>query len=250
MDEEGAVQYLFNLRQKESDNKDLQLSVKKRSRLSPSEKAELEDQIRDLFKMDCDICSDVKFRSLMDAQKHYRNVHQKGGYLICCGKKFNNTGKVVQHIRHHIDLKANGLPEAEAQIREWFSMKCDICTETVEFQTLLEVRRHYTNVHNTRGYLRGTCCDKKLYSRAAMLNHIRWYTNSDTLRCDQCDKIFSCRFSLKIHIANHTPRNLRAFKCSLCTSRFASAASLRAHVKNIHTLKTGEKFDCDKCTKR
>lgn len=199
--------------------------------------------------MNCDICSDVKFRNVSDAHKHYRSVHQKTGYLMCCGRKFSSNSKIAQHLRHHIDLKENGKPDVEAQIREWFAMKCDICSDgIVEFQSILQMHRHFRQVHNTRGYLRGTCCGKKLRSRAHMLNHIRWHTNSETLRCEQCDKIFTRISTLKIHMANrHTPRE---FNCTLCSSKFALAASLRAHVKYKHTAKTGEKFNCNECTKR
>ncbi|XP_037049995.1 zinc finger protein-like isoform X2 [Bradysia coprophila] len=239
-----------NKGQKVADKKASPRAGKYKPRLSPSEKAKLQEQIRDQFKMNCEICSDVKFMTLVDVHQHYRNVHQQNGYLMCCGKKFSTNATVAEHIRHHNDLKTNGEPEEEAQIREWFAMKCDICSETVEFRTLLEMRRHFRKVHDMRGYLRGTCCSKKLYTRAHMLNHIRWHTNSDSLRCRQCDKIFTRISTLRIHMANyHTPRDSRAFKCTLCPSKFALAALLRAHVSTNHTAKTGESFDCDKCTK-
>lgn len=223
--------------------------------LSSSERIELEGQIRDLFNMNCEICSNVTFGTISDARKHYRRVHQKAGYLMCCGKPFQYTYGIVQHLRHHINLDVNGTPdpEDEDEIREWFDMKCDICGDDnkVEFKALREVQRHFRKVHSMRGYLRSTCCNTKLRSRPNMLNHIRWHKNTGPWKCEECDITFRNKFRLTTHMANrHTPLDAREFNCTLCSSKFALAASLRSHVKNKHTSKTGEKFNCNKCTKR
>ncbi|KAG4067408.1 hypothetical protein HA402_009645 [Bradysia odoriphaga] len=136
--------------------------------------------------------------------------------------------------------------EVDARICEWFTMKCDICND-FSFETLLDVRRHYSMVHKVHGYL--TCCDKKFEARHAMVAHMRRHTNPDTYRCEQCERNFKTKYSFKIHIANHVPIDSRAFKCSSCSSSFPTEAILRLHTKTKHPAETGEKFPCEKCGK-
>ncbi|XP_037044348.1 transcription factor grauzone-like [Bradysia coprophila] len=136
----------------------------------------------------------------------------------------------------------------DAQIRELFSMKCELCTDDdVVFETLLRARQHYRSVHKISGYL--TCCGKKFHRRHLVLNHIRNHVDPDAYRCDQCGKRFQNKFRLRNHIDNHVPLDSRAHKCSLCSSSFGRESLLRLHMKSKHESKTGEKFPCEKCGK-
>ncbi|XP_037037053.1 zinc finger protein 112-like isoform X2 [Bradysia coprophila] len=240
-----------NHRQKNDEYESSRSSVKKSGRLSLSEKLELESHITELFNMNCEICSDVQFRTLLEARKHYRKVHETEGFLMCCNKKFHQRVDVVQHIRHHINLTEHGPSEQmeqEAQIRELFAMKCDVCSDIVNFETLLEVRQHYRKVHKSRGYL--ICCDKKFYRRIKMMNHVRWHTNSDTYSCNECGKRFSSKYALKLHKEYHIPYVSRPFKCSLCPSGFVKEVALKVHIQYKHTSTEEGNFACDKCSKR
>lgn len=136
----------------------------------------------------------------------------------------------------------------DAQIRELFNMKCEICTDDVGFESLLRARQHYRIVHKMNGYL--TCCGKKFHRRHLILNHIRSHVDPDAYSCGQCGKSFQNKFRLRNHIDNHVPLDARAHKCSLCSSSFARPSLLRLHVKSKHESKTGEKFPCEKCDKK
>ncbi len=136
--------------------------------------------------------------------------------------------------------------EQAALIRQFFSLKCDICSDTVKFKTLLKARAHYRRIHKTVYYVK--CCGKKFHRGHQVLKHIRFHT--DPYTCHHCGKILKTKESLQCHIDSHTPLDSRAFKCSSCTSSFPSAARLRSHVKLVHTAITGETFHCDICKKR
>lgn len=215
---------------------------------------EQDAQICDFFTMKCELCvGNVEFDKFLRVRQHYRKVHKMNGYLRCCGLKFEQRGKALEHIDYHKVTQKD--PDAvtpskreqeEAQIREFFAMKCEICTDDVKFETFSKVRQHYLSVHNVNGFL--TCCGIKFEKRWRVLNHIRSHINP--LRCDQCGKICKTKYSLQLHISNHVPLDSRAFKCTLCRSSFASAPVLKLHVKSKHTSKTGEKFPCDKCGKK
>ncbi len=223
--------------------------VKRKVGLSPSEKIELDGQIRELFNMKCEICSDVEFETLLKAKQHYRKVHDTQGYITCCGKKFAFRYEVVGHIRQHINPDTLQL---DRQIRELFNMKCETCSD-VEFETLKLARRHYRKVHEKKGYIKCShqgCCDRKFINRGEILAHIRYHSDPDAYRCTQCNKKFKDQNGLKNRIDNHVPLGSREFKCSLCPSSFVKACTLKHHVQLKHTSKTGEKFPCDKCGKK
>lgn len=212
-----------------------------------------ESQIRDIFEMKCDLCRAVEFKTILEARKHYLAVHKIPGYLICCGGKFYSRKSILSHIHCHKG-SGNGpkvLAQMEkaqqnARIREIFDMKCDLCD--FEFESLLRAKQHYRKVHNIQGgYLR--CCGKKFDKRFGVLDHLRYHTDPDRLRCDQCDKICINRYALKLHKKHHVPLDSRAYKCNLCSSSFMRQCELNGHMKHKHESKTGENFPCEKCGK-
>lgn len=141
----------------------------------------------------------------------------------------------------------------DGQIREFFDMKCDICSD-VEFESLLMVRQHYRTIHSRKGYLK--CCGKKLVQRHEILKHIRYHIDPDSYRCDRCNKTFKDNKTLANHCDTHVPLDLREFKCNLCPKSFVKRHKLRGHIRLYHTFprKTGKEtseqtFACDKCGK-
>lgn len=156
------------------------------------------------------------------------------------------------NIKRKLLLKTNRSAKSEkeeAQIREIFPMKCNICDDVdVSFKTWLEVRSHYRTVHNTSGYL--VCCDRKFSKRYDIMKHVLRHINPKAHQCDQCKRVCSNKYALKSHIAAaHAPRDNRIHKCKLCPSSYVTAGVLREHILNQHS-ESGEQFPCDKCGKR
>ena len=58
------------------------------------------EQIKKHFRMICDLCSHT-FESFKDSLNHYRNVHQRRCYMVCCDKKFFNSYLAVEHCVFH-----------------------------------------------------------------------------------------------------------------------------------------------------
>lgn len=224
------------------------------SKKEQTAKEEENEQIRKSFALKCDICNGDEFESWLKVRQHYRKAHATDGYLTCCGRKFQKRSDIMNHIRHHSstqneDADASsqvGKDDQDKQIREFFSMKCELCVD-VELENLLRVRQHYRKVHQIPGYL--TCCGRKFTKRCKILDHIRYHTNPKALRCDECGKVCKDKNSLKLHISNHVPMESREYKCNLCTSSFTKPWLLKIHMRSKHTSKTGEDFPCDKCDK-
>ncbi|KAJ6641733.1 Transcription factor grauzone [Pseudolycoriella hygida] len=129
--------------------------------------------------------------------------------------------------------------EEDAQIREYFTMSCEICSSP--FKTYHNAKRHYRVVHKIRGYL--ICsCGRKFIRRGGVLSHISFHLNPDEFRCNQCDKRFSDKSTLKTHIRNHEPISSRAFKCDLCPRSFTIKCRLLSHQQFVHCP-----VKCDEC---
>ncbi|KAG4070939.1 hypothetical protein HA402_001376 [Bradysia odoriphaga] len=152
---------------------------------------------------------------------------------------FDKPNKYTLHSRSEIEKQ-------DAEIRKFFRMKCEICSD-VELDTLKKARKHYRQVHKTRGYL--ICCGMKFKFRYRMLDHIQFHVNPDGHRCEQCGRSFKDKHRLKMHMKIHIPLNLRGHKCSLCSKICTTAASLKHHVQHIHPTDSSETFPCNQCDK-
>lgn len=73
-------------------------------------------------------------------------------------------------------LKEN---QEDIQIREFYDFKCEICLS--QHSSLIEIKKHYLDEHNYKyGYV--LCCNKKLYERHLLLEHLLWHTNPNEFK--------------------------------------------------------------------
>lgn len=70
--------------------------------------------------------------------------------------------------------------QSDAQIREFIKMNCDLCRNDDVFMTFKELQEHYAEAHQTRGYI--MCCEKKIYRKDRILNHITNHVNPDAFK--------------------------------------------------------------------
>lgn len=54
----------------------------------------------------CDICSDRKFHSFSDVQRHFWAEHDQNGYVRCCNRKFRRLARILQHCQWHENPEA------------------------------------------------------------------------------------------------------------------------------------------------
>jgi KRAB domain-containing zinc finger protein len=79
-------------------------------------------------------------------------------------------------------------------------------------------------------------------------NHIKQvHENAEKKKfhCLECDKKFSCKSKLKIHVSA-VHQNSKPFACDICNMKFTQKGGLMNHEKEIHA-KT--KTECPKCKK-
>jgi len=115
-------------------------------------------------------------------------------------------------------------------------------------------------------------CDFATNKKQRLTNHLTVHGIGDRFKCDQCDKDFSRKGHLNMHIKSHTPcpqkcnqcgkmcktaSNLkhhildmhleRRVKCDECEKMFSTIRRLNRHKKAVHVLKS---FKCDQCKYR
>ncbi|XP_065086548.1 transcription factor grauzone-like [Ochlerotatus camptorhynchus] len=122
-------------------------------------------------------------------------------------------------------------PSIDELVLQHYKLSCDLCSEPLEDFT--ELRKHYKYVHDEQGYLK--CCNKKIFKKCWMVEHIQLHLNPDAFHCDICNKSYSSSKVLKEHTKEvHSPNESRPFKCDTCLKPFVSNAHLNAHIMVAH----------------
>lgn len=84
-----------------------------------------------------------------------------------------------------------------------------------------------------------TCalCDMKFIGHKWYDKHMKSRHSSKCaeLACSKCPKRFNKRYNLKEHENIHLPDDMRFIKCPECDRKYRTAASLRSHIRFVHT---------------
>ncbi|XP_055610583.1 transcription factor grauzone-like [Uranotaenia lowii] len=132
------------------------------------------------------------------------------------------------------------IEEEDRKILEYFKFVCELCHEQSE--TFIDLRRHFRDRHDQKGYQR--CCNKKLFKRCHLLEHIQVHLNPNIYGCDACTKSFSSKEYLQLHkMQAHETIVERPYKCDKCPKSFVQKGQLSSHMGR-HQL-----YPCTKCDK-
>ncbi|XP_050415750.1 zinc finger protein Xfin [Patella vulgata] len=86
-------------------------------------------------------------------------------------------------------------------------------------------------------------CGSEFSSEANMKSHMAYHKNTETFKCDECDKVFARGGYLREH-KQRIHCQSRPHVCPICPKAFAQTRNLRLHMR-IHT---GEKpYKCSTC---
>ena len=67
--------------------------------------------------------------------------------------------------------------------------------------------------------------------------------------CSQCSGVFKSHINLKRHISKvHLKNEEKAFRCETCDRKYSYKSNLNLHLRNAHSNKTGT-FQCKSCSK-
>ena len=94
-----------------------------------------DQRIRETATMTCDYCME-QVEGFREAKIHYKEEHGITGYISCCGKKFKQKCRLIDHVNKHYDL----------------SYECQVCQKSFDTKTYLvkhmachEVEKQYVS---------------------------------------------------------------------------------------------------------
>lgn len=176
----------------------------------------------------CDDCD----RAFSDKSTLRRHIitHTGTKRFVCpkCDKRFTRNEHLRQHMYIHTCEKL---------------YECEICHKTFRQRS---TRKNHMLLHRAdTGFKCETCGD--VFGRQTLYDkHVLWCVgnNEDGFKCDQCDKRFQDRNSLKRHQIIHSEE--RPFKCEHCAQTFNDRSVLRRHTFT-HTDR--KPYQCHICQK-
>ncbi|XP_058464836.1 zinc finger protein 62 homolog [Malaya genurostris] len=162
--------------------------------------------------------------------------------------------------------KVRRLKEENRKIKEFFTLNCEICTES--FDSFDKLQRHTRKIHKTQGTIK--CCNRIFYKKCRILDHINSHVNPNQYHCNICNKNYNDKYYLDLHRLRMHNTGKKPFKCDKCAQTFhkeyllkahlsthiqvqcsichkilASASTLRTHMIHMHS--EDSKLICDSC---
>ena len=181
----------------------------------------------------CDICGDKKFTATA-LSIHIESKHQDDLPCPQCGLMFATKTS----LNHHI-----GKNHGEYEI-----IQCEKCEFTTRVASIM--RTHFKRKHMAD--MKKTCevCGETFKELHLHLNRTACGKSDKTFHCDQCDKAFFTRPSLKQHIKRvHDTVRVKDKFCSQCSYSTYSNYNLKLHVTSVHQGNILVKQACPYCDK-
>ncbi|XP_059612675.1 transcription factor grauzone-like [Phlebotomus argentipes] len=219
-------------------------------------------KIEEFFKMDCNLCQQ-SYTKLRDLQAHYREVHKRKGYVVCCNVKFNRPSKILQHFDHHMNPEAFKCSDCGKSFKNKYGLrlhtenshtppelhkyKCPNCPKT--FMSMIRYKKH-SFVHVTDAEKSHICphCSKAFAFKANLQIHIRQMHEEVAYHvCEICAKMFKNKDVFLRHQKIHTGEKIEKLPCPVCGNSFKYKAQLKLHMKRHND--SGQVFRCHLCNK-
>lgn len=256
---------------------EIEIKASRENRKKISDAAD--QKVSEFVDVKCSLCN-LPFEKFSQVTKHFKTAHpDKKGFLLCCGKKFEERYLLLYHIESHIH------PEM---------FKCTICTNK-RFKTTLMLKNHMRQLH-TGSQVPSTCdvCKRTFVNELALKYHTKihfvdpdrvfecykcenkkFYENIILLKrhfssrhrfqnsdrdeesvesyvCEVCSKLFSGKGRFSGHMQRHKEEEIikrgDGLKCPECDSVFGRQKTLTSHLKRVHNP-GGDKFICEICSK-
>lgn len=122
--------------------------------------------------------------------------------------------------------KNEQLEQDNKKIREFFKITCEFCSES--FDAFYRLQVHTRRAHSARASIK--CCNRVMYKKCRIIEHIDSHLNPDRFHCDVCNKSYNSRYYLELHNLKKHSDEEKPFKCDKCNNRFPKEFLLKAHV--------------------
>jgi len=151
-----------------------------------------------------------------------------------CGKIFKKAEVLEAHMKR----------EHQGNTTPW---ECDQCGKGFTRKASLEEHRAR---HLGKKQRHCASCDKYFYDTAYWRHQAIVHPEKEKLRhpCPHCDRVFSQKFKLDVHMQSHMNYSEKKFRCEHCPDkRFASSEKLRNHTRVVHASKVAGSHLCGTC---
>lgn len=174
-----------------------------------------------------------------------------------CSKVFYHKVTLKKHMRTvHRQIRAltdicTMRPENGDQ-RKNYNFECSRCRNV--FESVNEIMYHYAMAHTTRTKKTFEChlCKKVHKNQQSLIRHMcNKHGCEKQLQCPvrQCSRKFSWKSSMNRHIAQIHGKTPHSHSCNLCNKLFSTKDVLRVHIKNIHMNQLRYKCPMPSCSK-
>lgn len=89
-------------------------------------------------------------------------------------------------------------------------------------------------------------CPESFYSEEKLRKHCKLHDSSRAYKCNECNKLFSKKSNLNIHLRSHTKEEDKKHSCKECGQQFTYSYLLKQHSYKHMEQKP---FPCSKCNK-
>lgn len=170
-----------------------------------------------------------QFRYQGGLKNHFEANHcVRERKYICdyCNVKFYSKATLIRHLYIHTDFKP---------------YLCAHCPQRFRQQSALI--RH-TRCHTGERPYSCTICGKCFPCNSSLRHHKVKHTDEANYKCDECGKMFKSKERLRCHGKIHKHKSL---VCNCCGMQFTWKGCLDAHVRRVHSERSGH---CEVCFKQ
>ena len=159
-----------------------------------------------------------------------------------CKQSFKDKFSFKKHLSIH-EVKSKESPKTKIPIK-----KCDSCDKTS--QDFKYIQGFYTHIKSHEEDVNCEICGKTLKNDRVLKEHIRSVHESKVFPCNECNKKFKSKQSVKRHMTVHelpsSDPSEGLHKCNKCKRYFTSENLLKMHIDLKHADNV---FYCSPCDK-
>lgn len=169
---------------------------------------------------------------------------------LVCSVQVSNT---IDNCATEINENSNSSTSSQVNSNSVLNLSvnnCEIIEETQENEnkTISDTQGTNINKRNRKTQNRYSCtnCSETFYTEEKLQRHAALHDPTRAYRCGECNKSFSKKSHLNIHLRCHAKKEDKKFMCKECGQQFMYSYLLKQHSYKH----TDEKpFPCPKCDK-